>query len=354
MNRDNFAREIQSKNIKRIYVLEGEEEYLKKLGLDYAIKTLVNADFKDLNISYLTNPDVQTLIETAQIQPLMSDYRLVIVNDFNLLGSVANKGKETKSKKSDVKKPPKDDADILINYITEIPEYTVIFILIKAYADSRKKLTQAIIDNDSLVSFTPLTNNDSIKWITREVNKSKKQISYDAAQKLQYSVGNDAAIFKNEIDKLIAYVDNADSINQTDIDNISSKSINYSVFNMTDALLSLNINNAIRIAKNLLKNGEAEYMLFAMLLREFRISYYIKSLVREKVNINEIQKIAEIPSFAVNKRLDIIKKYSLNVLFDAYQYCINTDYLFKSGQISQTGITERSIYGIVALLKSGD
>ncbi|NMD38711.1 MAG: hypothetical protein GYA87_08560, partial [Christensenellaceae bacterium] len=153
MNRDEFAREIQSKNIKRIYVLEGEEEYLKKLGLDYAIKTFINEDFRDLNISYLNNPDVQTLIETAQIQPLMSDYRFVIVNDLALLGSVANKGKETKGKKVDTKKAPKDDADILINYIDEIPEYTVIFILIKAYADSRKKLTQAIINNESLVSF---------------------------------------------------------------------------------------------------------------------------------------------------------------------------------------------------------
>ena len=64
----------------------------------------------------------------------------------------------------------------LINYIDEIPEYTVIFILIKAYADSRKKLTQAIINNESLVSFTSFSNNDAIKWIIREVNKTKKQI----------------------------------------------------------------------------------------------------------------------------------------------------------------------------------
>ncbi|NMD38027.1 MAG: DNA polymerase III subunit delta, partial [Christensenellaceae bacterium] len=208
-----------------------------------------------------------------------------------------------------------------------------------------------IKNNESLVSFTSFSNNDAIKWIIREVNKTKKQISYDVAQNLQYSVGNDAAILKNEIDKLIAYVDDENTIKNKDIESISTKSVNYSVFNMTDALLSLNINEAIKIAKNLLKNGEAEYMLFAMLLREFRISYYIKALLSENVNTNEIQKIVEIPPFAINKRINIIKKYSLNILLSAYQYCINTDYLFKSGQISQIGITERSIFGINCLLK---
>lgn len=333
MDRNEFLKEVLSAKVKSLYILEGQENYLKQLALNFVLEKLISKDFSELNITYFENPNIIDMTDAAQTLPIMSDYRAIVVRGCSLFESV---GKSSES-----------DVDNFITFAENISDSTILFILIDKI-DSRKKSSKLFKNN--VVNFKPFTDSEAQKWIISEAKKENKILSFQNAQKIIFKCGIDAATLKNEIDKLIAYNLESDEITAESIDDICSSSISYSAFNMTDALLAGNIKQAISILKKLLKDGENEYMLFAMLLREMRISYYIKSLYKEGNSIQDISKICSLMLFVVEKRLKAIKKYSLSDIKKAYKYCIESENTIKEGKISQTGIAERTLTAIFAIL----
>lgn len=329
MNKDQFLRSILNKDIQNIYILEGQENYLKQLALDFALDKLINAEFKDLNISAFENPDVKDIIDSAQTMPIMSDYRAIIVRESSLFNT---SGKANGA-----------DVDSFIKFAENISPDTLLFICVDKI-DSRKKASKVF--KERIVSFAPFKEQEAQDWVINTARKEGKLLSRVNAQKLILKCGVDASTLKNELDKLIAYNIDVNEISSESIDYISINSISFSVFNMTDSLLLGNVQQAISILKALLKNGENEYMLFATLLREMRLCYYIKALNKEGKGTQDISKICNIMGFAVDKKLKALKNYRFYDIKQAYQYCIDSEMAIKEGKISQDGIAERTLLGI--------
>lgn len=333
MDRNAFLREVLGEKVKSIYIMEGQESYLKQLALNFALEKLISEDFRDLNITYFENPEIKDMADAAQTLPIMSDYRAIVVRGCGLFDS---SGKSSAS-----------EADNFISFANDMSGSTLLFILVDKL-DSRKKCSKTFKNN--IVNFNPFSEAEAQKWIIAAANKAEKNLSYENAQKIVFKCGNDAATLKNELDKLIAYNMISDEITSESIEKICSSSISYSAFNMTDALLAGNIKQAISILKKLLQDGENEYMLFAMLLREMRISYYIKVLHHEGNNTRDISEICGVMAFAVEKRLKLLRKYRLFDIKKAYKYCIDSENEIKEGRISQIGIAEKTLTTIFYIL----
>jgi len=331
-----FLNSIIKKNYQSLYILEGDERYLKQEAVKFAVDKMISSDLRMLNLMYFENPKLQDLVEAAQMFPVMSERRMIVVEGFSLLESSRSKGGNTQ------------DAEAFIRFVKEIPDTTTIIITFDGKADSRKNTTKACAQH--IYTFERFKKEEAVQWILAQTKKSKKTMDRQTAEKLNLAVGNDAAVLRNELDKLIAYSDDRDEITSDAVDAVASKSISYSVFNMTDALLGGEVKRALEILKSLIKNGENEYLLFAMLVRECRINYYIKALHLQRKNQEEIAAISDTRSFAIQKRLSVLARMKLNQLWAAYQYCMDTELAVKEGKMSQEGLAERVLVGIFTVL----
>ena len=61
MDRNAFLREVLGEKVKNIYIMEGQESYLKQLALNFALEKLISEDFRDLNITYFENPEINMI-----------------------------------------------------------------------------------------------------------------------------------------------------------------------------------------------------------------------------------------------------------------------------------------------------
>ena len=329
---------IKAGDIAPCYLFEGEEEFIKHAALDALRKAVVAGDFSDMNDTSLTDPDADTLIAAAETLPFMADRRLILVRDSAML--LPNKAKKYDEEKS-VKR--------LTEYLDRLPDTTVIVFYLRGKADGRKKLYTALKKKAALVSFDAPDDQELTKWIARRFARAGKQIDSTTCQNLWFTSGRDLTLLSNEIDKLIAYVGARDVIQRSDIEDISVKTTEFKVFDLSGALLGGEGARALRMLEGLLRDGENRLMLLSLLARQVRQLSYCKLLARCRAPRDQIASTIGVPPFAVQRTLALAERYTVKQLSDMEKWCVEAEYGVKSGGAPENGSLEGVMLRILAL-----
>ena len=79
----NILREIQANKVLPVYLLCGEESFLIEGTLKQMLDHLLTPDTRDFNLTFLedTNITIREIISHADLYPVMSDWRVVVVRD---------------------------------------------------------------------------------------------------------------------------------------------------------------------------------------------------------------------------------------------------------------------------------
>ena len=77
-------------------------------------------------------------------------------------------------------------------------------------------------------------------WCIRALRRMGKRLSGENAARLVFTVGRDAALLRQEMDKLCAYLGERGEIAAEDIDQICTRSTECTVFQMVDAQVAGN------------------------------------------------------------------------------------------------------------------
>ena len=83
-----------------------------------------------------------------------------------------------------------------------------------------------------MVDFSPMGDAEAANWAMRSMKALGKRMDVTAAQKLIFNVGSDAALLRQEMDKLAAYLGERDAVTDADIDAVCVKTLECSVFQM--------------------------------------------------------------------------------------------------------------------------
>ena len=83
--------DIKNRTFHKIYLLYGEEEYLKKLYRD-ALKNALLENSDEMNYSYFEGKDADILKiqEIASTLPFFSDYRVIVIEDSGFFKSASS------------------------------------------------------------------------------------------------------------------------------------------------------------------------------------------------------------------------------------------------------------------------
>lgn len=338
MNHNAFFDLLKAGQVGECYLFEGAEEYIKQQALKQLCSKLLPAGLEEMNLTDLTDPDPDTLISAAETLPFMADKRVVVVRECSLITS----GRKAEDEKK---------AEAITEYIGHVPPSTCLVFYVKGKADGRKKLYTLLKKKNAIVDFSPMNDAECADWARRAMRRMGKNLSPEAAGQLVFTVGRDAALLRQEMEKLASYLDERTEVTGADIDAVCTRSTECTVFQMVDAQVAGNNDAAFALLRDMVRMGESRIGILAMLLRQYRILYHMRCLLEERTPQNAQASLLGIPPFSVARTQQQARRFDKERLRAAYDYLMNVEFLLKQGRLPQDNCAENAMLHLESILR---
>lgn len=338
MNHNAFFDLIKAGQVGECYLFEGAEEYIKQQALKQLCSKLLPTGLEEMNLTDLTDPDPDTLISAAETLPFMADKRVMVVRECSLITS----GRKAEDEKK---------AEAIAEYIGHIPPSTCLVFYVKGKADGRKKLYTLLKKKNVIVDFSPMNDVECADWARRAMRRMGKNLSSESAGQLVFTVGRDAALLRQEMEKLASYLDERTDVTGADIDAVCTRSTECTVFQMVDAQVAGNNDAAFALLRDMVRMGESRIGILAMLLRQYRILYHMRCLLEERTPQNAQASLLGIPPFSVARTQQQARRFDKERLRAAYDYLMNVEFLLKQGRLPQDNCAENAMLHLESILR---
>lgn len=309
----NIIKDIEKNELKRVYLIFGEEKYLIRTIKNRMIKGLVN-DGDTMNFTKFAGKDssVKEIIQTCDTLPFFAEYRVVLLQDTGFF---------------------KTSNDEMAEYMKDIPESTVM-IFIESEVDKRNKVYKQVKNIGYICECSRMNRSELSRWILVRLNKENKKITKENMNYLLEKLGDDMENIVSELDKLISYTMGRDVIDTDDIDAVCISEITGKIFEMVDAIGSKNQKKALDLYYDLIAVREAPMKILYMLTRQFNIMLQVKEMAQKGKSAGEMAKNMGMQSFIINKTLSQCKNFKLSAIRNAVNYCLKMEEAVKMGNMN--------------------
>mgnify|MGYP003289860580 CR=1 FL=1 len=310
---EQLLQDLKQQNFKNVYLLCGEEAYLRNQYKKKLRDALV-ADGDTMNYSYYEGKDINPrgVIDMAETLPFFADKRVLMVENS---GFFKNKCEE------------------LADYISSIPESTC-FIFVETEIDKRNRLYKEVKKYGRVVEFGSQKDDVLIKWILGMLKKEGKNITRETLQTFLAKTGSDMQLIKNELDKLAAYTEGRDVITIADVEHVCISQTTNKIFDMINAVAEGNQKKALELYEDLLSLKEPPMRILFLIARQFNQLYQLKLLAKEGMPSADIAKQAGIMPFAMKKYQAQAKSFSEEELRAAVEECVASEEAVKTGAMN--------------------
>jgi DNA polymerase-3 subunit delta len=360
---------MKSGLIRSLYVLEGDENYLKNKILIALESKLIEPSVKSLDYVVFDYRNMPGKVSLNKIEneiktpPFMSAKRLVVVKNSGLFSYSAKSGKSAKSgrsKSNDVaieadsdnndsvneESGGSDSGNIIIN--ESVPDTkdkqseiikilnadmdTSCLVFIEDKIDKRMKMVIEKIKERGILAEITRPDIKTIRlWVTKELEKFSIRIQPAACD--IFIERNDSGLqqMTGEIEKLVLHAKSQDKsiITETDVEEIGISDLKGSIFDLVDALSKNNGTEAYRILDVLIVQKQPIPLISFMLARHIRQLLTAKDIGSPEL----ITKRMKVMPFVANKLYYQSKNFSFESLEDIYRECFDTDVAVKTSKI---------------------
>ena len=304
--------DIKNRQFKKIYLLTGEEVYLRNQYRKRLREALIDPeDTMNCSVFEGKNVNPREIIDLAETMPFFAERRVILIDDSGFA---------------------KNACPDLADYVPEIPESTCI-ILTESEVDKRGRLYKAIKTHGRIVEFKRQDEKTLIRWILGMAKKEKLQMSEAAVRYLLAKTGNDMENLGQELEKLFCYCMNHTEITATDIDEICTTQIGNHIFDMVDAVAAKEQKKALDYYYDLLTLKEPPMRILYLLTRQFRILMEVKEMDRTGVPPKEIAAKVGIMPFLVGKYRTQAKAFTRKELRGIVEAGVQTEEDVKTGKM---------------------
>ena len=163
----------------------------------------------------------------------------------------------------------------------------------------------------------------------------KKTITGEAREHLAVMMNHDMTAIMTELDKLVSYIGERKAIEKKDIDAITTPSLEYSIFRITDDLLHHDLGSAQRIVNSLLQNGETCFSLLAVLTYQYRNLAHIRLALDAGISLDRVQEELKISYKAARQSEMTVRRIPSARLEKGYQDCLKTAAAIRTGRSNE-------------------
>ena len=320
-----------------VYLIYGEESYLKKAYIDKIVAKTVDESFADFNFHTFDGKEasLSDIYESAQAVPMMAERKCVLVKDFPLDNLDEN------------------GVDQLKTVIEDNPEDCALIFSFVSYEPKGAKWTKVIKLFEKLAFAVKLEKKTSLelsKMLESGAKKRGKVFEKGVASYLVTCVGADLNTLLNETEKVCAYAQG--EITKADVDAVCIKSLDARVFDMIKDLTARRFDSAFKKLEQLFEQREDEFQILGALIASYSDIYRAKTAVKSG---GRAEDVAKFYNYAGKEfRLTNAARNSASLTFDDISECISilveADTAMKSTATDKRLILEKTI---VKLARAG-
>lgn len=285
--------DIKKRDFAPLYFLMGEEPYFIDLISDTLEEQILDEAEKAFNqiVLYGRDTDVKAIADHARSFPMMGEHMVVIVKEAQ-----------------DVK-----DIEELAPYLETFPPTTILVVNYKyKKLDKRRSLSKMVDRNGVLFESKKVYENKIPEWIQNYLQncESPHGITPKATQMLTDFLGTDLHKVRNELDKLVIAVPKSKKIDDADVERNIGISKDYNVFELQNAIGSLDVLKANRIVNYFAENKDNPLFLTAITLYGY-FSKLLKLHYTSDKSSRNLAAVLGVNSFFVKDYLSAARNYSI-------------------------------------------
>ncbi len=306
--------DISSGQFKNIYLLYGEEDYLKLQYKNKLLKALVNEGDNMNFTKYEDNGiNVGQVIDQAETMPFFAEHRVILIENSGF-----------------GKKMPED----LGNYLSSIPDFTI-FIFVEPSADKRGKLYKAAKAAGRDIEMNMPNESVLAKWVGGQLNAAGKQMKRDAWSQFLNMTHDSMDNMATELDKLVSYVGDRNQITLEDVNAICIARVETKIFDMLNAISAKDLKRTLDLYQDMLSAKEPPMRILTMIVRQFRQMKVIKELSAYGNNAGTIASKVGMPDFAVKRTMQLANNFSAREITNLLNDAADFEEQFKTGRLDE-------------------
>ncbi len=305
--------DIKTGNFKPVYLLYGEEAYLKKQYRDRITKAIF-PDGDTVNYAYYEGKGINPgeLIDLAETMPFFADRRLIVIENSGFF---------------------KNASPELADYIKTMPD-TACFLFVENEADKRGKMYKAVKSKGRVVEMARQDEKTLLYWVAGNVKKEGYKIKEQTARYLLSTTGTDMENLEKELEKLFCYCMGKEEIEVRDIEAICTTQITNKIFEMVEAVAVRNQKKALDYYYDLLALKEPPMRILYLLTRQFKLLLEVKDLAGKRYDKAAIAKTVGLHPFVAGKYMQQCRTFEKKELRSILEDAVDTEELVKTGRLN--------------------
>ena len=239
IHEDELKKNIAGRQFLPVYLLFGEDSYLKGIYMDKIVRGITSEDDVFNYCKFSGKYDLQMVYDAVMQLPVMCERKCVVISDF------------------DYEHCSSGDLERFLELIEIVPESTVLIIYFDTVpADARKsgkfkKILSAAEKRGGAAAELQHRGPVQLKrMLCSGAEKRNCRISSDAAEYMLETCGDDLFILSNELNKLCLFKGGGE-ITKKDIDEVCTRTVEANIYRLSDFILAKNISGALNVLDNL-------------------------------------------------------------------------------------------------------
>lgn len=295
-----------------MYVLYGEEDYLKRQYRDKLIRALTT-EGDTMNLAYYEGKDtsVGQVIDLAETLPFFAERRVICLTNTDFFSTAQ---------------------EALADYLGNIQESTCL-IFVENNVDKRTKTYKAANKYGRAVDFVMPDEKMLSKWMMSRVTAADKAMTRDAWEEFLERCGDHMEHMDKEMEKLLSYVYDKDAITLEDVEQVCSRQAQSKVFDMISFMGAKNLPKVLELYHDMLSTKEPPLRILSLIVRQFQQMYVIKDLASQGMNVPQITSRMGSRDFIVRKNLSMARNFSDQQIRALLEEAADCEERVKSGRL---------------------
>lgn len=317
--------DIKTGNFQPVYLLYGDERYLRKQYKD-KLKSALCASDDNMNNHYYEGKGlpVGEVIDLAETLPFFAPKRVIFIENSGLF---------------------KSGGEQLAEYLGGQSDSTI-FIFVESEVDKRSKLFKAVGNHGSVIEFASQDENTLKRWVAGILKREGKKITENTVQLFLSKTGTDMENIYMELEKLICYCMDREVVTSEDVETICTTRITSHIFDMVDAIADRKSKAALQLYYDLLALKEPPMRILFLIARQCNILLQVKEMQGKGIPNKDMASAIGVPAFAVNKYIAQAGKFKAAVLRKAVAKCVDAEEAVKTGRMNDVMSVEMLIMGV--------
>lgn len=303
--------DIKTGEFKQIYLLYGEEAFLKNSYKNRLKEAIIGDDTMNFARFEGKGLDVDELIRLADTMPFFAERRLILVEDSGFFKSAS---------------------DALVQYLPSMPD-TTILLFVETEVDKRNRLYKKVKDMGYAAELNRQDSAQLARWAGGILTREQKKITKHTMELFLSMAGDDMENIRMELEKLISYTLGREVITDEDVLTVCTVQVTNRIFEMVSAIVNRQPRKAMDLYEDLLTLKEPPMRILFLIARQFNQLLQVKDLMGKGMDKGTIASKLKMQPFVVGKTMPQARQFGREQILSYVEFCVETEEAVKSGRL---------------------